>query len=147
MLDIDGVINTTAPWKADELAADGYSKFNKQAIANLNYITCAVEAELWISSSRRTTKPIGELQEIFKDRGIEKQINGYLPTVDVRTRCELVMNFIRERGIMNFLIIDDDQSLQDLPASAQNFWIAALPMKGLTKEQALAAIEKTKEWL
>jgi len=32
ILDLDGVLITTPSWKADEMDADGYSKFNENCI-------------------------------------------------------------------------------------------------------------------
>ena len=36
LLDLDGVLITTPNWKPDEIHCDGYSVFNKVAVANLN---------------------------------------------------------------------------------------------------------------
>ena len=38
LLDIDGVLVTTPPWKSVELLSDGFMKFNETAVKNLNLL-------------------------------------------------------------------------------------------------------------
>ena len=46
LLDLDGVLITTPPWKQDELHDDGYSNFNYLAVDNLNKLLSIADAEL-----------------------------------------------------------------------------------------------------
>ena len=106
---------TTPPWKADKMDSDGYSEFNKSTVENLNRLLTLTEFDIWLSSTRRTVKTLREFNEIFKNRNITSKIVGFLPEyADCKNRKEEVQKFITESNLMDFLIIDDDKSLNGL---------------------------------
>ncbi len=115
ILDLDGVLVTTPMWKADEIDSDGYSKFNNDCINNLNILLSMADFDIWLSSTRRTVKKLEEFNLIFKNRGIKSSIKDFLPTYEnCKNRKDEVLKFIEETKVFDFLIIDDDKSLNGL---------------------------------
>ena len=146
ILDLDGVLITTPTWKSDEIDTDGYSKFNHQCVKNLNKFLSEFEFEIWLSSTRRTVKTLEEFNDIFKNRNIEKSINGFVPEYkDCMTRKDEVLRFIKEHKTSNFLIIDDDKSLNGLDEKYKKKLVLTELLKGFDMEKLELAIKKTKE--
>ncbi|MCD6065318.1 MAG: hypothetical protein K0S33_144 [Bacteroidetes bacterium] len=147
LLDLDGVLIITPPWKPDEIHADGYSDFNRIAVKNLNSLLNRTAVEIWLSSSRRMGKSVAEFNTIFRNRGIEQEIKGFIPSGTLsQNRLVEVDAFLNHEPIRNFLIIDDDNSLQDLTPTRKNNWIKTDSLLGFTDEKLLAAIEIVKNW-
>lgn len=123
ILDLDGVMITTPSWKQDVMHSDGYSDFNKSCVVNLNKLLEVSDFEIWLSSSRRTHKTLVEFNTIFKNRGINKEITGFIPIG--KNRFEEISYFINfsklpsenkfsiidYSTIPDYLIIDDDKTL------------------------------------
>lgn len=139
ILDLDGVLITTPNWKADEIDIDGYSKFNMDCVTNLNKLLSTFELEIWLSSTRRTVKTRTEFNQIFKNRGINTSITGFLPQYDnCKTRKDEILRFIEEHNISDFLIIDDDKSLNGLEDIHKEKLVLTELQKGLiTKSSSL----------
>lgn len=145
ILDLDGVLITTPMWKADEIDSDGYSKFNEDCVTNLNKLLSIREFEVWLSSTRRTIKALSEFNQIFKKRNIKTSISGFLPEYDdCRTRKDEILRFIEEHNTSNFLIIDDDKSLNGLEEKYKKKLILTELQKGFDKEKFELAIGKIK---
>lgn len=145
ILDLDGVLITTPTWKADEMDADGYSEFNKICVDNLNKLLEQFDFEIWLSSTRRTVKTLKEFNEIFKNRNIESQIKGYLPEYkECKTRKDEIIRFLEEFKISDFLIIDDDKSLNGLDENHKKKLILTELHRGFDNEKFELAIEQIK---
>ena len=142
ILDIDGVLITTPSWKSDEIENDGYSKFDSKCVANLNKLTSTIQCEIWLSSSRRKAKTLEEMNTIFSSRGIESDIVGFLPDYHLcRSRKEEITKFINEKNLFDFLIIDDDKSLNNLDDKISDRLVLTEMMIGLSDEKLKKAIE------
>lgn len=114
ILDIDGVLIKTPPWRNDEIHSDGYSDFDRECVQNLKELLKEREFEIWLSSTRRIKISIDKWNEIFKNRGLNQVVEGLLPVCEsCKTRKEEIINFIEEKSLINYLIIDDDKSLND----------------------------------
>lgn len=77
ILDIDGVLITTPPWKADQMDTDGYSKFNHDCVENLNELLTIEDYNIWLSSTRRMVKTLDEFNSIFEHRKIKNQSQDF----------------------------------------------------------------------
>ena len=143
VLDLDGVLITNPSWKADRIASDGYSEFNESCIENLNRLLTFAEFDIWLSSTRRTVKTLTEFNLIFKNRGINKEIVGFLPEyADCKNRNEEVQKFIAEFKPSDFLIIDDDKSLNGLESGIKEKLILTELTKGFNSEKLKEAVTK-----
>lgn len=147
ILDLDGVLITNPSWKADRIHSDGYSEFNESCIENLNRLLTLVEFDIWLSSTRRTVKTLIEFNLIFKNRGIKKEIVGFVPEYeDCKNRKDEVLKFIAEFKELDFLIIDDDKSLNGLECGIKEKLILTELTKGFNSEKLKEATEKIKNF-
>jgi len=147
ILDLDGVMITTPSWRSDEIGADGYSEFNVEAVSNLNALMKGLDAELWLSSTRRLKKTLTEFNEIFKMRKIESTLEGFLPASAIGTRRNIEIDqFLDNQSISNFLILDDDQSLQGLEQARKECWIQTDPLVGFNSDKLEEAKMKIEKW-
>lgn len=146
ILDLDGVLVITPPWRKDELDSDGYSKFNSVAIDYFNMLTdeLSFECELWLISDRRRGKSLEQFNEIFKNRNIKKTINGMVPIYGHISRKEELERFLSENEIDNFILIDDDSSLDGLEDKSS--WIKTKSLIGFGIEELKEAKFKTLTW-
>ncbi|MCW3072045.1 MAG: hypothetical protein JWO44_1935 [Bacteroidetes bacterium] len=146
LLDIDGVLIITPPWKPDVLHADGYSDFDKKSVAHLNVLLAGANAELWLSSSRCMNKSLEEFNELFSNRGIKQELKGYVSGTDDYGRIARINAFLDHEPVKNFLILDDDASLDDLDAGRKKSWVKTFPLLGFDHERLEEALEKIKRW-
>lgn len=146
ILDLDGVLITTPSWRSDEFEIDGYSKFNSMAIDNFNMLTDGLnfDCELWLISDRRRGKNLEQFNEIFKNRNINKSINGLVPVYGYISRREELKNFFSENKIDNYVLIDDDNSLEGLKDKSS--WIKTKSLIGFGIEELKEAKFKTLTW-
>ncbi len=148
ILDLDGVLILTPNWKSDEIHADGYSEFNSDCVRNLNLLMANLNAELWLSSTRRFSKNLKQFQEIFMNRNIKAPLIGFLPggTIGIERKIEIDV-FLDNEPIQNFLIIDDDKSLNGLELVRRQFWVQTEFLTGFNAEKLNEAQEITNNWL
>jgi len=145
ILDLDGVLITTPSWKSDDLLEDGYSSFNDKSVDFLNNFLSGVDAELWVISDRRKGYTLEQFNVFFKNRKIEKQLDGMVPVYfEYILRIEEFKEFIKDESIKNYLLIDDDGSLESL--EDKSFWVKTSPMIGFNEEKLNEAKEKIKNW-
>ena len=143
ILDLDGVLITNPSWKADRIDSDGYSEFNESCVENLNQLLTLAKFEIWLSSTRRTVKNLSEFNLIFKNRGIKKEIVGFLPEyADCKNRKEEILKFISEFKTSDFLIIDDDKSLNGLECGLKRNLVLTELTNGFNLEKLKEATER-----
>ncbi len=145
ILDLDGVLITNPIWKADLMHSDGYSEFNEHCVSNLNRLLSFSEFEIWLSSTRRTVKTLNEFNIIFRNRGINQDISGFLPKYSTcDNRREEVLKFIDEFNVSNYLIIDDDKSLNSFEDKLKKNLILTELIRGFDINKLNEALEKIK---
>lgn len=133
---MDGVLITTGAWKPDVIDVDGYSQFDPIAVQNLNTLLEQHEVDIWLSSSRRIYTSLEEMNKIFAHRGIVQVITGFLPYLPtLENRREEVVSFIKENKFQQYLIIDDDKTLNALPQSMKKKLILTKFLIGFKGEQ------------
>lgn len=142
-LDLDGVLITTPPWKADEIDNDGYSKFSPILVNNLNTLLSKGDFDIWLSSSRRKNMTLDNLNSIFKNRKIKEKITGVLPVAEKKqSRIDEIQEFIKLHDIKKFLILDDDKSLNSLNLELKKNLIITSYLKGFDFEKLNEALIK-----
>ena len=145
LLDIDGVLETTPSWKKVELATDGFMKLNKICVENLATFISLTSASVVLTTTHRINYTEAQWEEIFKARGL---VFDSISKLNDKT----AINQLLEKGIeiqewaetfgtgKNYIIIDDDLSLNKMPSSIKERWIATQPHIGFDKE----ALDKAK---
>jgi hypothetical protein len=138
-LDIDGVMVPAKAWKSPELMADGFPTFSKRAIAALQN-TISVDDTVMLTTSHKANYSIEEWKSIFKNRAISIHHISTLPENRANlSRKEEILNWFHANKVNeDFIIIDDDASLHELPEYLKANWIQTSPMIGLTDEHVAA---------
>ena len=135
-LDLDGVLITTPQWKQDELDADGYSKFDSKCVNHLNTLLGQQTFEIVLSSTGRRTKNIAVFNRIFSFRGIAKFIDRFLPEYDpIKSRSDELSKFIGDASFEEFIILDDDKSLNGASVEIRNKWVGTEQHRGFDSDK------------
>jgi hypothetical protein len=135
-LDIDGVMVPAKGWKVPELMIDGFPAFSSKAISVLqNLITD--DTTLILTTSHKSYYSVNEWVEIFKKRGIEIEKIKCLENNSTtnRNRKDEILNWFNTTVINeDYIIIDDDTSLNSLPEYLKDHLLLTSPLIGLTDE-------------
>ena len=141
LLDIDGVMVPAAGWKTPELLKDGFPNFSSRAVRNLNKILSATNASILLTSSHKASYRLPTWKHIFAERGIVAKLSKLKTSKTFQSRKEEVLAWITShQNESNFVIIDDDKSLNDLPANHKKKLVLTSPLIGLNDESADKAI-------
>lgn len=135
-------------WKRPDILSDGFFAFSSKATQALQKIISETSADILLSTSHKATFSIEKWREIFKVRGID--VNGIdkLPeNSSCKNRKEEILNWCNPSVLKleNFVVIDDDKSLNGLPNSLKSRLVLTSPLVGLTDELAFDAVNILKE--
>jgi len=136
LLDIDGVMVPINSWKAPAMANDGFPQFSEASVSALNKILAETGASLLLTTSHKDKMDIFKWYDIFNRRGVNPVSISIMPTG--KNRFEEILNW---EVSDDFIIIDDDTSLNDLPIELKTRLITTSPMIGLTNEHTDNAIK------
>jgi hypothetical protein len=140
-LDIDGVMVPAKGWKNPELLSDGFAAFSSKAVDVLQSLI-SEDTTIMLTTSHKSNYNIDEWKAIFLKRGIHiekiKLLDKNINNLD--RKSEILSWFNLNNVQENFLIIDDDKSLNSLPEFLKKNLILTSPMVGLTKEHLESAI-------
>ncbi|MDB4923422.1 HAD domain-containing protein [Mucilaginibacter sp.] len=139
LLDIDGVLVISPPWKKVEIGQDGFMLFNKSSAENLSAILLETNASVVLTTTHRISHTIEKWLEIFKARGINidvlSKINNVGSIAEMRDRGSEIKEWVDINGLeQNYVIIDDDSSLNNLPSYIKNKWVVTKPFVGIDEE-------------
>jgi hypothetical protein len=140
LLDIDGVMVPAAGWKTPEILGDGFPMFSQNAINALKELITA-DATVVLTTSHKSIYTLDEWSRIFKLRGIEIEKLERLGNNDenLSRRDEIIKWFHLNNTKDDFIILDDDKSLNSLPAFLKNRLVLTNSLVGLTSEHASQA--------
>lgn len=138
-LDIDGVLVHGNPHRKVEQDEDGFYLFNPKSVDALQYLLKESQIhEFILSTSHRFSFDLNEWQKIFTRRGIliseiSRIESEMTPQI---SRCNEITHWIQYRNLYTkeFLILDDDSSLNALPSTIKDRLILTRPYIGLVKE-------------
>jgi len=139
LLDIDGVLVTTPGWKQAEHLADGFMKFSETAVSNLAALYKETNAAIVLTTTHRINYSESQWKEIFKRRGLNFQtiskINDKTEISQLPDRATEIKEWTKSNSIdNNYVIIDDDLSINSLDDSIKERWVATKPLIGFDKE-------------
>ncbi|WP_423734986.1 HAD domain-containing protein [Chitinophaga caseinilytica] len=169
LLDIDGVMVPANSWKPPELEADGFYRFSPVASEQLRWLLEKTAATIILTTSHRTrysslqwtellrrrisaVKDVYTLEDVFNPYSafyhptgpvngtgtIESQRN--LHPVFTSSRLDDVVKWAEQFGKDDYVIIDDDPSLNLLPPSVKKHWVKTSPGIGLNDFAAATAL-------
>ena len=135
LLDIDGVMVKAASWKKVESMEDGFYSFIPKATESLRDLISKTGASIVLTSSHKSTYSLYKWKQIFKNRGIETKIDKLEDNPQRLSRKDEILRWIEKKGKnKDFVIIDDDKSLHDLPIELKNKVVFTNPYIGLNNE-------------
>ena len=139
LLDIDGVMVPAKGWKSPEFLDDGFPAFSIKAVSTLQNLI-SEEVTVVLTTSHKSNFSIEEWKNIFKNRGIKIRNLKSLPeNIDNLSRKDEIINWFNVNNVNeDFVIIDDDKSLNELPAYLKENLIQTSPYIGLTEEHSEA---------
>lgn len=145
LLDIDGVMVPASGWKPVELQADGFYKFNFLAQQNLEWLLQETGATIVLISTHRSNYTNSEWTRLFNNRFEHSKeiqtIDDFGPNSG-HNRLEEVLQWTKEHSQNSqFVIIDDDNSLQQLPFQIKKHWVKTQSMIGLNRDSAVEALK------
>ena len=143
LLDIDGVMVTVNSLKKPELHDDGFPMFSVKSVHALQKIISETNARILLTTSRKTKYSLSKWRDIFRSRGIS--VNGItrLAKNDMNSnRKDEILNWYQSKHKSNqhFVIIDDDELLNELPDSIKESLVLTSSLVGLTDALADNAI-------
>ena len=142
-LDIDGVMLSAAGWKPAENLEDGFSAFSNRAVDCLNHLTQNINASIVLTTSHKSRFTLEQWNQIFLSRNLSVHIFDKLDdNLKSLNRKDEILNYLNAHPqIENYVIIDDDKSLNDLPHSIKQKLVLTSSLIGLTQENAYRALE------
>jgi len=134
-LDIDGVMVPAKGWKSPEFLDDGFPAFSSKATIALQHLI-SENVTVMLTTSHKSNFSIEEWKDIFKSRGVNIQKIKSLPkNLDYLNRRDEIVNWFNINNINeDFIIIDDDKSLNDLPDFLKKNLVQTSSYIGLTEE-------------
>lgn len=142
-LDIDGVMVPANSWRKPEILEDGFPEFSINAVKSLDKIISTSSADIVLTTSHKYKYTLKEWNNIFNRRNIKVNKITRLPkNVNHLNRKEELLNWFNPKRINEeFIIIDDDKSLNGLPDYLKNKLIQTSGSVGLTDYLAEEALD------
>jgi len=139
LLDIDGVLETTPAWRRVEVLADGFMKLNENFVENLQILYERTNASIVLTSTHRVNFDEAKWKEIFRTRGLYFEtilkLNDKMEISQMLDRGTEIKEWVEEKGEnQNYVIIDDDNSINDLPENIKERWVQTRPSVGFDEE-------------
>ncbi len=146
LLDIDGVMVKGNAWKPVENLQDGFSAFIPAAVMALCKIIEATDADIVLTTSHKHRFSLDEWRDIFSRRGISISNGSSITRLEVNrnnlNRKDEILKWVKNHSeVANFVILDDDKSLNGLPSYLKENLILTSPYIGLTDSEANHAID------
>ena len=144
LLDIDGVMVPATIWKKPEFLNDGFPMFSSKAVHALQKIISETDANILLTTSHKSKYDTHQWRAIFQLRGVIANKISQLPDnlSNLNRKDEILKwHHSNHSHAENFVVIDDDKLLNDLPPNIKSNLILTSPSVGLTDELANDAIE------
>ncbi|WP_133995875.1 HAD domain-containing protein [Dinghuibacter silviterrae] len=146
-LDIDGVMVPAKSWQRPELLNDGFPAFSKKASHALKRLI-SDDTTVMLTTSHKSNYTVDEWRNIFSNRGIDvKEIESLGNNERNLSRKDEIVEWFASHDISeDFIIIDDDKSLNSLPPFLRKNSIITSPTIGLTDNDLKDASAILNKW-
>ncbi len=137
-LDIDGVMIPAKGWQSLEVMDDGFPAFSARATHALRQLL-AEDVTVILTTSHKDRFTLTEWKQIFSNRNIHisklKSLPGNGPNLNRKQEIEnwFHLNIPEE----DFVILDDDKSLNELPERLKHNLVQTSSHIGLTEEHVV----------
>ncbi len=134
-LDINGVMVPAKGWKKPDLLGDGFAAFSNKAINALRSLI-SEDTTIMLTTSHKSNYNVGTWKDIFAKRGINVEkiqvLDENINNLD--RKSEIERWFLLNNTHEDFVVIDDDKTLNSLKRDLKSHLILTTPMIGLTDE-------------
>ncbi len=139
LLDIDGVLVPTPPWRTVEQHEDGFVKFNEEASKNLADLLSKTDAEVVLTTTHRITYSVDRWIDLFQKRGIPvtklTKLNSRNTIQEMKDRGSEILEWVTNFGVNSkYVILDDDLSINKLPDQIRKKWVKTHSLLGFNRE-------------
>lgn len=145
LLDIDGVMIPARSWQTYELSSDGFGMFNNRAVSFLNEIISSCQnPEIILTTSHKHSFSLETWSELFINRGILPVTITRLDTDSLKvSRKEEIYSWYLKNQNENFIVIDDDKSLNSLDNNfKEEHLVLTKPTIGINRLATESALNK-----
>jgi hypothetical protein len=148
LLDIDGVMVPANSWRKPEFMDDGFPVFSLKSVKALQRILSETNASVLLTTSHKARYDVSQWKQLFKSRGIVPNEVGILRTNSLEiSRKDEIIEWVQNIHDTeeDFVIIDDDKMLNDLPEDLKSHLVLTSPSLGLTEDladQAISILQK-----
>lgn len=135
-LDIDGVMVPAKSWQRPDILDDGFVDFSPRAVRVLqNVLEQRFDTTIVLTTSHKSRYTLSQWKDIFHQRGLGVRNLKSLPdNIEFASRKIELLNWFASNDIReDFVIIDDDKSLNDLPKLYKDRLILTSSLVGLTE--------------
>ena len=135
-LDIDGVMAPAKSWQRPDILEDGFVDFSSKAVTVLQDVLAQnPNSTIILTTSHKSRFSLSQWKIIFERRGLNvnklESLNDY---TDFQSRKVEILNWFDSNDIHeDFIIIDDDKSLNDLPTFYKDRLILTSSLVGLNE--------------
>jgi hypothetical protein len=147
LLDIDGVMVPANGWKTPESDEDGFYKFKVEAEKELGNLLLLTGATIVLTSTHRYRFDKQKWKRILNKRlkhvsefGILDDYAG--PIENNSSRYDEIRQWGEGAGLhKQYVILDDDKALHNLPLHIKKHWVPIASGVGFTAEAAKQAVD------
>jgi len=135
-LDIDGVMAPAKSWQRPDILEDGFVDFSSKAVSVLQDVLAQnPNSTIILTTSHKSRFSLSQWKIIFERRGLNvnklESLNDY---TDFQSRKVEILNWFDSNDIHeDFIIIDDDKSLNDLPTFYKDRLVLTSSLVGLNE--------------
>lgn len=135
-LDIDGVMAPAKSWQRPDMLEDGFVQFSKKATRVLqDLLDQFTDSTIILTTSHKSRFSLSQWRAIFERRGLRvNEIKSLNDNTDFQSRKDEILNWLDSNDVQeDFIIIDDDKSLNNLPKSYKDRLVLTSTLIGLNE--------------
>jgi hypothetical protein len=135
-LDIDGVMAPAKSWQRPDILEDGFVDFSSKAVRVLQDVLAQnANSTIILTTSHKSRFSLSQWKIIFERRGVKvNKLESLNDNTDFQSRKVEILNWFDSNDVQeDFIIIDDDKSLNDLPTFYKDRLILTSSLVGLNE--------------
>ena len=135
-LDIDGVMAPAKSWQRPDILEDGFVDFSPKAVRVIQDILSQnADTTIILTTSHKSRFSLSQWKIIFERRGLNvNKLESLNDNTNFQSRKVAILNWFDSNDIHeDFIIIDDDKSLNDLPKIYKDRLILTSSLVGLNE--------------
>ena len=135
-LDIDGVMAPAKSWQRPDILEDGFVDFSSKAVRVLQDILAQnAITTIILTTSHKSRFSLSQWKIIFERRGLNvNKLESLNDNTDFQSRKVEILTWFDSNDVQeDFIIIDDDKSLNDLPKFYKDRLVLTSSLIGLNE--------------